>query len=380
MNNLIIVSGITVSILIVVLLFKLNKTKIEYDNKLLVLNRKVRDLTNLVDLSSTKKGLLDKMNNERGSEEVTSNNEASNHSNGENNTNLPHQLENQYKEFVEDNENFFSNLDNVEVPLPSDIKNDLDAFLQEDLEMSAKSQDNEANESTDIIENVNEEQNGGVEESLENLDDDELLTDLSSNNLGEIADSVETVSTETTEEVEEIIVEQPESESETEVTLDNVDIEVNGDHDNDADTNFGVDNTIEIDMVEISNNGEIDGITMSPLDIDMDMDMDMDVDVNVNVDVDMNIDLNTVNTNEQVDENDISFTSGSSNTLERTDLSDNNENKENNESNNSSLAINLEAMNVKSLQDLCRKYKLKIKGRKDELIERIQGFLSVDNL
>ena len=83
------------------------------------------------------------------------------------------------------------------------------------------------------------------------------MTDLSSNNLGEIADSVETVSTETTEEVEEIIVEQPESESETEVTLDNVDIEVNGDHDNDADTNFGVDNTIEIDMVEISNNGDL---------------------------------------------------------------------------------------------------------------------------
>ena len=56
-NNLVIISGITVSLLVVILLFKLNKTKIEYDNKLLVLNRKVRDLTNLVDLSNTKNTL-----------------------------------------------------------------------------------------------------------------------------------------------------------------------------------------------------------------------------------------------------------------------------------------------------------------------------------
>ena len=52
MNNLVVISGVTVSILVVILLFKLNKTKIEYDNKLLVLNRKVRDLTNLVDLNN----------------------------------------------------------------------------------------------------------------------------------------------------------------------------------------------------------------------------------------------------------------------------------------------------------------------------------------
>ena len=58
-NNLFIISGVTVSLLIVILLFKLNKTKIEYDNKLLVLNRKVRDLTNLVDLSNTKNSLLE---------------------------------------------------------------------------------------------------------------------------------------------------------------------------------------------------------------------------------------------------------------------------------------------------------------------------------
>ena len=40
----------------------------------------------------------------------------------------------------------------------------------------------------------------------------------------------------------------------------------------------------------------------------------------------------------------------------------------------------LEEMSVKSLQELCREYKLKVKGRKDELIERIKEYLSVDKL
>ena len=40
----------------------------------------------------------------------------------------------------------------------------------------------------------------------------------------------------------------------------------------------------------------------------------------------------------------------------------------------------LEEMSVKSLQELCREYKLKIKGRKDELIARIKEYLSVDKL
>ena len=41
---------------------------------------------------------------------------------------------------------------------------------------------------------------------------------------------------------------------------------------------------------------------------------------------------------------------------------------------------NLENLNVKELQEICRQNKLKIKGRKDELIERIKNFFSVDKL
>ena len=51
MRQVVLIGSISVCILLVVLLFKLNKTKIEYDNKLVAINRKVRDLTNLIDLS-----------------------------------------------------------------------------------------------------------------------------------------------------------------------------------------------------------------------------------------------------------------------------------------------------------------------------------------
>ena len=37
-------------------------------------------------------------------------------------------------------------------------------------------------------------------------------------------------------------------------------------------------------------------------------------------------------------------------------------------------------MSVKQLQDICRQNKLKVKGRKDELIERIKSNLSVSIL
>ena len=58
MRQVVLIGSISVCILLVVLLFKLNKTKIEYDNKLVALNRKVRDLTNLIDLSNTKQNLI----------------------------------------------------------------------------------------------------------------------------------------------------------------------------------------------------------------------------------------------------------------------------------------------------------------------------------
>ena len=41
---------------------------------------------------------------------------------------------------------------------------------------------------------------------------------------------------------------------------------------------------------------------------------------------------------------------------------------------------NLDSMSVKELQEICRENKLKIKGRKDELIDRIKEHLSLSKL
>ena len=49
-------------------------------------------------------------------------------------------------------------------------------------------------------------------------------------------------------------------------------------------------------------------------------------------------------------------------------------------SNNSINFDNLENLSVKQLQDILRDNKLKVKGRKDELIDRIKDFFSVEKL
>ena len=49
---------------------------------------------------------------------------------GEQDTNNT-QIENQYKEFVSTNENFFNNLENFEAPIPQEVKNDIDTLVNE---------------------------------------------------------------------------------------------------------------------------------------------------------------------------------------------------------------------------------------------------------
>ena len=101
MRQVVLIGSISVCILLVVLLFKLNKTKIEYDNKLVALNRKVRDLTNLIDLSNTKQNLIKESTGEEGapgSEDVKNNTKENDSS-----TNI----EEQYKNFVDSNGNFY---------------------------------------------------------------------------------------------------------------------------------------------------------------------------------------------------------------------------------------------------------------------------------
>ena len=120
-NNLLIISGITVSLLVVILLFKLNKTKIEYDNKLLVLNRKVRDLTNLVDLSNTKNTLIE--NSQLGGQEVVNNSPAA-QAEGQNTgwkINMPN--------LFQQTKIFSIILENYEAPIPEDIKQNIDTLI-----------------------------------------------------------------------------------------------------------------------------------------------------------------------------------------------------------------------------------------------------------
>ena len=50
-------------------------------------------------------------------------------------------------------------------------------------------------------------------------------------------------------------------------------------------------------------------------------------------------------------------------------------NQENNELSNTMIKV--DTMSLRELQDMCRENKLKVKGRKDELVERIKGNLSL---
>ena len=74
--------------------------------------------------------------------------------------------------------------------------------------------------------------------------------------------------------------------------------------------------------------------------------------------------------------------------LSSSELSDSIVDKDNNfidfvSINKQSEKLNLaqfDSMNVKELQDIARKNRLKIKGRKDELISRIKSFYSVEQM
>ena len=330
MKNLVIISGVTVSFLIVILLFKLNKTKIEYDNKLLVLNRKVRDLTNLVDLSNTKKRLLN-------GEDTISNNQEQPNVNLEvsdaNKTDNP--IDTQYQNFVQNNGNFFDNLDNYEAPIPQEVKNDIDNLV-----------------------------------NIENLDENELMAQMEA--LDVETSTVPNSEVSVTEEVNIITnVNEPDSlvNSEGDVLRDLVeDNEDNEDNENNNDISVDLEEVHEVSLdnvassniesVELENSAV--NVQEEVIDINTEVNIDEVIDVNVQKIVDfqevVNVDVEKVDDEPVVEEV---------------------------TQNNNSPTVkfeDLEEMSVKSLQELCREYKLKIKGRKDELIARIKEYLSVDKL
>ena len=120
MRHIILISGVSVCILLVVLLYKLNKTKMEYDTKFIAMNRKVRDLTNLIDLSNTKSKLLN-------NSEADLNNESVAQTQNAGNQNQDKSLEKEYESFVNKNETFFGNLDKYDIP--ENVKNEIDNFV-----------------------------------------------------------------------------------------------------------------------------------------------------------------------------------------------------------------------------------------------------------
>jgi hypothetical protein len=312
MNNIVVISGVTVSILVVILLFKLNKTKIEYDNKLLVLNRKVRDLTNLVDLSNTKNNLL---NNEVNNQEVIKNSNEGNNSNVE-----PSGIDSQYQNFVQNNGNFFDNLDNFEAPIPEDIKNDIDNLVNV-----------ECLEETELMNALNEVENEITPPTLANYD-------------GEVSSEPQPESIPSGDLEEDILVEEQVNENTNYVNEESEFVEQVYEE---TEPVVSVEDNLNLNESEEILNVDINQVNLYKEEI---TEVSLENLENVTEEV-------AVKVKEPVE--DISPTPEQKNNINFDDL---------------------ENLSVKSLQDICREYKLKVKGRKDELIERIKEYLSVDKL
>jgi uncharacterized protein YjbI with pentapeptide repeats len=313
MNNLIIIAAITVSILIVILLFKLNKTKIEYDNKLLVLNRKVRDITNLVDLSNTKNKLINEELNGTDIQNVTLD-VSDNTDNG---------INTQYQTFVKNNGNFFDNLDNYNGPLPQEVKNEIDNLVNVEHLNESELMDQMNTLESELMDQMNTEGDlAEVEVEAEVEAEGDLVeaeVDLAEDDLVEAeVDLVES------DLVESDLVESDLVEGDL--------VEVKGD--------LVESDLVESDLVE-SDLVEGDLVESDLVEGDL-VEGDLDDDTGTEISLEQLSQVNDL-------DSDVNFN-------------------------------DLDAMSVKSLQDICRKYKLKVKGRKDELIDRIKEFLSVDKL
>jgi hypothetical protein len=314
-NNLFIISGITVSFLVVILLFKLNKTKIEYDNKLLVLNRKVRDLTNLVDLSNTKNSLLENVGDSNMTLE-----QGSTSADEQNNT----QIENQFKEFVTTNENFFNNLEQFDAPIPEEVKNDIDTLVNED----------------DMYSNLDayqytEQQENKVESVVNEESNEQLVDEEPEEQVDPVVNGEPLVNSDNTQTDE-----LPQSSVDEDGLFQNNEINL-------------VDGVSMETVVELDQSNEITFNELNSLDVEHETINIEELDNAVNEDMDSNLNDEETSNNVDIPEDDNS---------------------------NSMDYEKLDNMSVKELQELCRQNKLKIKGRKDELIERIKEHFSLTKL
>jgi len=364
MRHIILISGVSVCILLVVLLYKLNKTKMEYDSKFITMNRKVRDLTNLIDLSHTKSKLL--------GDSV----EAPNQTPSQNNTNNNGvTLEKEYETFVSKNENFFGNLDNYDIP--ENVKTEIDNFVSNESNENVSNETNEnvsnetnenvSNESNENVsnesnENVSNEENTSIDNSISeafnnyNFDDQTIqmgdVVDVDNKAEGQVEhvdgeEEVESQTANTVNESEYLESEVVDSnyvdshiddsnlnaqelenveELETE-TLDNEDLEIN------VEGNNGVEKLTSINTDEMEDDAEVE------------------VEVEELVEEMLDKSLNTAELSEEPLEPESQLDFGK-----------------------------LDDLSVKELQEICRSNKLKIKGRKDELVSRIKSNLIVNNL
>ena len=362
MNNLIIVSGITVSLLIVILLFKLNKTKIEYDNKLLVLNRKVRDLTNLIDLSNTKSNLLQ-------NQDVVNNEEQSPQTNNsdilENNSNV---IDNEYQQFVQNNGNFFENLDTYDAPISQDVKNDIDNLLNS--ENFPKEDENRVN-SQNTLEEEDQDTTANMQNDIENASFSDMSGITSSDNV-ETLNNGETEHVDATEELQQDEL---------------------GGNMFDANNEFSLQNELESSLNELSQFETSDNIGEFTTNLENVEELQNEVEDLQNVEVEelQNVEVEDLQNIEVEDLQNVEVEDLQNEASEHPDvvnivLSEVNTPAENiteitlDNDVRSLKTEELDSMSVKALQEVCRNYKIKVKGRKDELVDRIKEYLSVDKL
>ena len=315
MRQVVLIGSISVCILLVVLLFKLNKTKIEYDNKLVALNRKVRDLTNLIDLSNTKQNLIKESTGEVVGESVS---EVDKNIGNDTSTNI----EEQYKNFVDNNDNFFETLDNFNSNLPEDIKHDIDNFVNNEIDV------NKSNEEISTTPNVEDVEEVDAVEDVDALEAVDAVEDVDSLEAVEDVEEVDAL-----EDVEEVdAVEDVEGVEEVE-DVEAVDAVEDVEGVEEVEDVEGVEGVEEVEDAE-----EVDAVDA----VDAVEEVDAVEDVE-EVDAVYAVETNTSSEHE-------------------------------------SLMIKLDTMTLKELQDMCRENKLKIKGRKDELVERIKDNLSLYSL
>ena len=365
MRHIILISGVSVCILLVVLLYKLNKTKMEYDTKFIAMNRKVRDLTNLIDLSNTKSKLLNNSEQDLNNESVAQTQNAGNQ-------NQDKSLEKEYESFVNKNETFFGNLDKYDIP--ENVKNEIDNFVSAENNPELDASVNTSNDtninpdgdspnavSPDAVsaDSVNNENACAEPVNNENVNESDISQAFDNYNFDEqtiqMADVVDLESKageEATYFNQESIVESNNIETiENLDNVENVDV-VENTHTSKVSENLEVDELqeqnideieeLEVDQIEGLAVGQIDELEVEELAINEELSQEND---------NVGETLESINNDLEDAEPELKLDFGK-----------------------------LDEMSVKELQEICRSNKLKIKGRKDELVSRIKSNLIVNNL